>query len=86
MLRGHFTTSPAFAQLMADSGVSMKDWEMANAMQDAFFGKADPEVLAAVNALPDDQIAEYPLSPSLSQARLLAGQSEVEKEVERHFR
>lgn len=86
LLQGHFASSAAFAQLMADSGVSMEEWERANAMQDGWLRKADPEVLAAVNDLPDDQIAEYPLPPSLSQARLLGGQSEVEKEVERHFR
>lgn len=86
LVRGQFTGHPTFNDILAHSGVSRDEWEEANAMQDKFFRYADPDVIAAVNALPDHMVAEYPLPPSLQRALLPAGQSEVEREVGLYFR
>lgn len=86
IFRDHITSHTSFAMLLEESGISKVEWERADAMQDNFFRNADPDVIAAVNALPDSQIAEYPLPPSLSETLLGLGQSEVEKEVDKYFR
>jgi hypothetical protein len=86
IVREHITSHASFAMLLEGSGISKEEWERANAMQDNFFRNADPEVIAAVNALPDHQIAEYPLPPSLTDPLLKRAQSEVEKEVGKYFR
>lgn len=79
LLRNQFTSNASFAKLLEGSGVSLAEWERVDALQDEFFRNADPEVLAAVSALPDDMIADYPMPPFLSAS---AAKSEVEKVVE----
>jgi homogentisate 1,2-dioxygenase len=84
MLRSQITSHGSFAQLLAQGGITLEQWQETDALHDNFFRHADPEVMAAVNALSDDQIVDYPLPPSLL-SLLQPEQSEVEKEVERFF-
>lgn len=75
-------------EILAAGRVTKEEWERGNAMQDTFYNYMDREVLSAVNAIPQDEIAAYPLPPSLSQAMRQSDmkQSEVEREVSKYFR
>jgi hypothetical protein len=83
LVRQSINSQPSLDRLLAEGGVSKASWEFANEVQDTFYKFADPDVLAAVNAIPTQDIAVYPLPPSLSRENQ---ESEVERAVSVFFR
>lgn len=84
LVRQSINLQPSLDRLLSDGGVSKASWEFANQVQDTFYRIVDPDVLAAVNAIPPQDVAGYPLPPSLSPRE--NQESEVEREVSVFFR